>query len=153
MLTVTRQVWLEMLAESWRVYPEEACGLLLASGTSDSVVIRFLPVANAARSSRIFQLDPMGHMKAERVADESGLEVVGVMHSHTHTAAYPSATDLAEARNPLVPPTWHWAIISLAWGEPELRSFSLEPAPIGGGPGGIGRTESGIAEESVALAR
>ena len=67
----------------------------------------------------------MGYMKAERVADDLGLQVVGVMHSHTHTSAYPSPTDVAETTKPLVPPTWHWAIVPLAWGYPELRSYRV----------------------------
>jgi [CysO sulfur-carrier protein]-S-L-cysteine hydrolase len=76
-------------------------------------------------SSRVFTLSPMGYMKAERLADDLGLQVVGVVHSHTHTSAYPSPTDVAEATKPLVPPTWHWAIVSLAWGLPELRSYRV----------------------------
>jgi proteasome lid subunit RPN8/RPN11 len=84
-------------------------------------------------------------MKAERGADDAGLEVVGVMHSHTHTAAYPSPTDVAEATKPLVPPTWHWAIVSLAWGYPELRSFRVTEGP------GDRATRSGIVEERVWL--
>ncbi len=148
-LRVNARVVAEVLAESWRVYPEEACGLLLgpvglgASGT----VRHFRPVENAAHSSRIFQLDPRGFMKAERFADDNGLDVVGVMHSHTHTAAYPSETDVAEATKPLVPPSWHWLIVSLGWGFPELRSFAVEPSP-----GNFGSdSASGIAEETVML--
>ncbi len=130
-------------------FPVEACGLLLGTGgqSAPGRVNRFVPITNAARSSRIFQLDPMGHMKAERLADDEGLEVIGVMHSHTHTAAYPSPTDVAEASKPLVPPTWHWVIVSLAWGYPELRSFSFDPGGRSFGP-----TLAGIAEEPVVLA-
>ncbi len=156
MLSLSRQSWLEILAEAWKVYPLEACGLLMAesarSGQSssgqtglDKPIKVFRPIHNAAQSSRIFQLDPMEYMKAERAADDAGLEVVGVMHSHTHTAAYPSPTDVAEATKPLVPPTWHWAIVSLAWGYPELRSFRVAEGQ------GDWSTRSGIAEERVWL--
>ena len=123
-MILDRSTWLDILAEAWRAYPLEACGLLLARD-ADGEIDRFLPVANAAASSRVFTLDPMGHMKAERVADDAGLQVVGVVHSHTHTAAYPSPTDESEATKPLVPDSWHWAIVTLAWGIPELRSFRV----------------------------
>lgn len=119
--------------------------MLVAERGIDRPIVRFEPVENAADSSRVFTLDPMGFMKAERRADDAGLEVVGVMHSHTHTAAYPSATDVAEATKPLVPPTWHWAIVSLAWGFPELRSFRVTP-----GEGDV-MTLAGIVEERVVL--
>ncbi len=145
MLAVDRRTWLSILAEAWRVYPEEACGVLVARPGIDQPIVRFEPVANAAASSRVFTLDPKGFMKAERRADDDGLEVVGVVHSHTHTAAYPSPTDVAEATTPLVPPTWHWAIVSLAWGFPELRSFRVTP-----GEGDVD-TLAGIAEERVVL--
>ncbi len=123
-LTLDRSTWLQVLAEAWRAYPLEGCGLLLGRDAA-SEIEHFVPVTNAAASSRIFQLDPMGHMKAERLADDLGLQVVGVMHSHTHTAAYPSPTDEAEATKPLVPDWWHWLIVSLAWGLPESRSFRV----------------------------
>jgi proteasome lid subunit RPN8/RPN11 len=148
-LRITEPVVGQILAEAWRVYPEEACGLLLApQGSGSSGTVRhFMPVENAAHSSRIFQLDPKGFMKAERFGDDHQLEVVGVMHSHTHTAAYPSATDLEEATKPLVPPSWHWLIVSLGFGSPELRSFSLEPSP-----GDFGEdSATGIAEETLLL--
>jgi len=146
---LTNGVVAQVLAESWRVYPEEACGLLLGpSGLgSAGVVGTFCPIDNAASSSRIFQLDPRGFMKAERFADDNGLEVVGVMHSHTHTAAYPSATDIAEATKPLVPPSWHWLIVSLGWGFPEMRSFAVEPSA---GHFGM-NSATGIAEETLLL--
>lgn len=161
MLSLSRHSWLEILAEAWKVYPLEACGLLLARPSSsgqpnldqprhdrprhDQPIMEFVPILNAAHSSRIFQLDPMGYMKAERAADDAGLEVVGVVHSHTHTAAYPSPTDVAEATKPLVPPAWHWAILSLAWGYPELRSFRVA------GDETDSLTMAGIVEERVLL--
>ncbi len=159
MLSLSRQSWLEILAEAWKVYPLEACGLLLAEPLNtgqpdpgqldqpdiDQPIEKFVPILNAAHSSRIFQLDPMEYMKAERAADDAGLEVVGVVHSHTHTAAYPSPTDVAEATKPLVPPTWHWAIVSLAWGYPELRSFRVD------GDETDLLTLAGIVEERVLL--
>ncbi len=138
---MNRRTWLEILAEAWQVYPLEACGLLIGPGPEtdpDAPIDRFVPILNEARSSRIFSLSPMGYMKAERVADDLGLQVVGVVHSHTHTSAYPSPTDVAEATKPLVPPTWHWAIVSLAWGFPELRSYRVSPdaATVGGSDDG-----------------
>ena len=141
-LHLDRTAYLEILAEAWRVYPLEACGLLVGPGGSNSIT-QFHPVHNAAESSRVFTLDSLGYMKAERAADDAGLEVLGVLHSHTHTSAYPSPTDVAEATKPLVPSTWRWAIVSLAWGYPELRSFVIsdnEESPT-----------AGIAEESVVL--
>lgn len=113
-----------MVAEAWRAYPLEGCGVLLGPSGSDEVT-RFAPIHNEAESARVYTLDGAEFAKVTLAADREGLDVVGVMHSHTRTAAYPSPTDVAEAAKPLIPPTWHWVIVSLAWGAPELHSYSL----------------------------
>jgi [CysO sulfur-carrier protein]-S-L-cysteine hydrolase len=127
-----------MLAEAWGAYPLEGCGLLIGPPGGDEVT-RFVPIRNEAGSSRIYRLDGRQYATAALRADRDGLDIVGVMHSHTHTAAYPSPTDVAEAAKPLIPPTWHWVIVSLGWGYPELHSFRI--------------LDGGIAEEPVGLAQ
>ena len=37
------------------------------------------------------------------------MEIIGVFHSHTHTDAYPSPTDVAQAPDP----DWHYVLVSL----------------------------------------
>ncbi len=125
-----------MLATAWQAYPLEGCGLLIGVSGGDSVE-RFVPITNEAASSRIYRLDGQEYARAAMAADDDGLDIIGVMHSHTHTAAYPSPTDVAEASRPLVPPDWHWVIVSLGWGYPELHSFNI--------------VDRGIVEESVRL--
>lgn len=137
MLQIGRDHWLEMLATAWTAYPLEGCGLLIGAPGGDRVE-RFVPIHNEAESSRIYRLDGQQYARAALRADDEGLDIVGVMHSHTHTAAYPSPTDVAEATKPLVPPSWHWVIVSLAWGYPELHSFRID-------------TDGGIREEPVGL--
>jgi len=114
-----------MLATAWDAYPLEGCGLLIGPRDGDRVE-RFVAIRNEAESSRIYRLDGSEYVAAAIAADDEGLDIVGVMHSHTHTAAYPSPTDVAEAANPLIPPSWHWVIVSLAMGFPELHSFKLD---------------------------
>lgn len=133
-----RRHWLEMLGVAWDAYPLEGCGLLIGESGSD-VVERFVPIRNEAESSRIYRLDGQQYAKAALRADAEGLDIIGVMHSHTHTAAYPSPTDVAEASKPLIPPTWHWVIVTLGWGYPELHSYRI--------------LDNGIAEEQVGLAQ
>lgn len=137
MLKLGRQHWLEMLAEGWNAYPLEGCGLLIGLSGGDAVE-RFVPIRNEAESSRIYRLDGAQYAAAALQADRAGLDVIGVMHSHTHTAAYPSPTDVADASQPLIPPSWHWVIVSLGGGYPELHSFKI--------------LDGGIAEESIGLA-
>jgi proteasome lid subunit RPN8/RPN11 len=60
-------------------------------------------------------------LRAYRRADEGGLEVIGVFHSHTHSEAYPSPTDVRQAPDP----AWHYVLISLADSASVLQSFRI----------------------------
>lgn len=118
---IPRQVLVEMAAHAYACYPEEACGLLVGSPEDRDTVTEFVPMRNAAASARIYELDPLEHLRAERAVEARGLEVIGVMHSHTHTEPYPSPTDVAQAPDP----TWHYVIVSLKRDEPDIRSYRI----------------------------
>ena len=72
----------------------------------------FYPSPNVAASSRVYTIDPKTHLRADRDAEDRGLEIIGVMHSHTHTEPYPSPTDVAQAPDP----SWHYVIVSFRAG-------------------------------------
>jgi proteasome lid subunit RPN8/RPN11 len=101
-------------------YPYEACGLLVGSGATGTA-LEFHACDNVAKSARVYTINPKQHLLIERDAEDRGLEVIGVVHSHTHSEAYPSATDVAQAPDP----TWHYLIVSLATGEPRPRNFRI----------------------------
>jgi proteasome lid subunit RPN8/RPN11 len=101
-------------------YPHEACGLLVGKGALGEV-LEFHPTDNLAKSARVYTINPKQHLLIERDAEDRGLEVIGVVHSHTHTEAYPSPTDVAQAPDP----TWHYMIVSLQREVPEPRNFRI----------------------------
>lgn len=118
MLTLTRRIHAEMLAHAIAGIPLEACGLF--AGT-DSVVERFYPTENEAQSAKVYTVPGKEFLRADRDADDNGWELLGVMHSHTHTDAYPSPTDVAQAPDP----NWHYVIVSLRDDLPSLRSYRI----------------------------
>ena len=120
MLQLTRRTYAEMVALAYDGLPDEACGLL-AGRPGSHTCERFYPCANAAASSRVYTVEPRDHLRADRDAEDRGLELIGVMHSHTHTEAYPSPTDVAQAPDP----GWHYVIVSLRQDAPVLRSFRI----------------------------
>jgi len=75
-------------------------------------------------------------LRTERAAEDDGLAIVGVMHSHTHSEPYPSPTDVRQAFDP----SWHYVIVSLKRDSPETRSFHIEDGAIVEEP--IARVES-----------
>ena len=64
-------------------------------------------------------------MSVERAADDKGLAVVGVMHSHTHTTNYPSPTDVADAARFDPFGVWRFIIVSLKHSDPSLRCYKI----------------------------
>lgn len=116
-----------MSAHAIRGLPLEACGLLVGDPADGSDrVVRFVPCRNVAESAVLYTVHPVDHLRADRAADDDGLAVIGVMHSHTHTDAYPSPTDVASAPDP----TWHYVIVSLRDEEPMLRSYRIVDGAI-----------------------
>ena len=103
------------------------------------MVQRYFRCANAAASARVYTVEPRDQLRATRTAEDAGLEVLGVVHSHTHTPPYPSATDVRQAPDP----TWHYVIVSLADAEPSVRAYRI----VGGADGADGVVE----EESIEL--
>jgi len=101
-------------------YPHEACGLLVGKGSLGEV-LEFHPTENVAKSARVYTINAKQHLMIERDAEDRGLEVMGVVHSHTHTEAYPSPTDVAQAPDP----TWHYMIVTLKRGVPEPRNYRI----------------------------
>lgn len=125
MLRLPHDVVAELVGHAYDGLPDEACGLIAAPpGTAD--VVRFYPCRNAAASSRVYTIDPKDHLRADRDAEDRGLEIVGVVHSHTHTDAYPSPTDVAQAPDP----AWHYVIVSLRDVAPMVRSYRIVDGTI-----------------------
>ena len=119
-LTLTREQWSAMVAHCLRAYPEEGCGLL--GGEADTGVVGSIyPTANAAASARVYTVDPRDHLRADRAAEDAGQSIIGVFHSHTHTDAYPSPTDVGQAPDP----TWHYVLVSLRDTHPSVRSYRI----------------------------
>lgn len=115
----------QIAAHAFACFPEECCGLLVGDRSSNTTV-RFVPTTNVAHSAKVYTIDPKEHLRAELAAEADGLEVVGVVHSHTHTEAYPSPTDVAQA----VDPGWHYVIVTIMRGVAEPRSYLIADGGI-----------------------
>lgn len=138
MLTITRAVHEAMLAHAVAGLPNEACGLFAADPATGRIE-RFFPMTNTAASSQIYRIDGRELLAVEAEADAAGLLVSGVMHSHTHTSAYPSPTDVADAEAFDPFGAWVFVIVSLKHPEPALRAFRIlgpditeEPVTVAG---------------------
>ena len=106
--------------------PLECCGVLVGK---DDRIYEAVRARNVAESSSRFLIDPKSHIDARRGARGRGLDVVGFYHSHPHSHASPSPTDLAEAAYP----ECVQLIVGFVEDRPELRLFmyaSGQPAEL-----------------------
>jgi proteasome lid subunit RPN8/RPN11 len=133
MLALPSEAYADLIAHAYDCYPEEACGLLVGDPVAGAVK-RFVRCENVTHSGKVYSVAPKDLLRAERDAEDDGLEVIGVMHSHTHTEPYPSPTDVAQAPDP----TWHYVIVSLKRESPEAHSYRLADGRISEEPIAVG---------------
>ena len=109
-------------------YPEEGCGFLLGTVTDDGQNrVRALHRATNRRAEnreRRYELTADDYRAADAAAQEQGLDVVGIYHSHPDHPAEPSETDLEEATFP----GYTYVIVSVHDGVPQdLTAWTLAP--------------------------
>jgi proteasome lid subunit RPN8/RPN11 len=109
-------------------FPNECCGLLAGRGAR---VERMFRGSNIDRSPYTYRLDPQEQLQFFRAIDAEGLELLGIYHSHTQSAAYPSRTDIARAFYP----DTVYVIVSLGNGavahdDPEIRAFRIRDGQV-----------------------
>ena len=109
----------QMFAHARSELPNEACGIL-AGDTGRA--IRFFPAINAEHSPTRSVVDPQDQLRILNELYTSGWDLLGIFHSHTHTAAYPSSTDVSLAANW---PDAYYLIASLQEEPPVLRAFRV----------------------------
>ncbi len=122
MLVLDEQQRDAIIATCIRALPDEGCGLLLGVNEDDRAVARHVIASeNVLHSAKVYEIDAKVLLRAYRRADDEGIDVLGVFHSHTHSEAYPSPTDVAQAPDP----AWHYMLVSLRTLPTVLRSFSI----------------------------
>jgi proteasome lid subunit RPN8/RPN11 len=127
-LLLSKKVLETMVCHCLDGYPLEACGLLrgIPDGPVNARATAAVPTENVAGSARVYEVDPRALLRADREAETRGEQLIGVYHSHTHTDAMPSATDIGQAPDP----DWHYVLVSLRDVHPGLRSWRIREGTI-----------------------
>lgn len=100
--------------------PNESCAFLL--GANDNVV-KILPMRNIDESPVTFSIEPAELLHAYNLAENKGLEVIGIFHSHP-ARPWPSSTDMKFMEiNPVI-----WLIYSTT--ESQLKAFVYDDDDI-----------------------
>lgn len=114
----------QIIEQARSEHPNEACGLLAGA---NGEATRLFRMTNAERSPVIYRMEPAEQLRAFNEIDEAGLDLIGIYHSHTRSAAYPSSTDVSLAYYPEAV----YLIVSLAdMDRPDLRGFRIQDGKV-----------------------
>jgi proteasome lid subunit RPN8/RPN11 len=124
MLSINNASLEEMVHDAQRSFPDECCGFFYGKENEDNRMVEKVLVVNNAKDGdrrRRYEISPEDYMKAERLADEYGLQLLGVYHSHPNHPPIPSETDRLSAQ-----PYFSYLILSVMEGQFEsIRSWRL----------------------------
>lgn len=113
-----RATWDALVAHAWSDFPYEVCGLL---GVDEDGTLHRFPIRNAERSMTYYVMDGKELLQAMRQIEDRGWRLA-IYHSHTHTEAYPSATDIRLAAYPDAT----YLIVTLQDRDrPDVRAFTI----------------------------
>jgi [CysO sulfur-carrier protein]-S-L-cysteine hydrolase len=112
-------------------YPNESCGLIIgdAPAVDGGQALRYAPTRNSAASPSRYTIDPADLYRLSIETDDADEVFWAIVHSHTHSPAVPSPTDVGLAqiyREPL------YVLVSLsadeadpATGAPSVRAWRI----------------------------
>ena len=119
MVELSQEQAAALIAHAREESPNECCGLLAGR---DGRVERVFRGTNIDHSPYTYLMDPKEQLAAFKDMETVGLDLVAIYHSHTHTPAYPSRTDVAKAYYSDAA----YVIISLANRDaPDIRAFRV----------------------------
>ena len=98
-LTLPGAVAEELMAHARAELPNEACGLLSGS-LADGRATTFHPARNEEASPLRYNVHPEDLVRITFAIEDAGEDLVAIFHSHTRSAAVPSATDRRTAMYP-----------------------------------------------------
>jgi proteasome lid subunit RPN8/RPN11/molybdopterin converting factor small subunit len=120
---VARDVVDGMVEHARREYPNECCGML--AGQNGGATVRH-PMTNVEASPVVYRMDPREQLEFYNRLDRDGLEEIAAYHSHTHSPAYPSQTDVRLAHGYMT-----YVIVSLQdQTRPSVRAFKIDEGKV-----------------------
>ena len=124
MVRIPKSIYQRMIEHARREWPLECCGIL--SGREKTVQKAF-ELQNAEESSVRYSTPPQEQLKVFEEMEKECMEMIAVYHSHPHTIAFPSETDVRLAFYPDVTSI----IISLKEEEsPMVKAFQIAKEAI-----------------------
>jgi [CysO sulfur-carrier protein]-S-L-cysteine hydrolase len=125
-MLIARSLLDEVVAHAREEFDAECCGMIAyTDGNPDHrpQAVRVHRARNIHASPKRFEIDGKEVLRVDGEWEDAGWRMGAIYHSHTHTAPYPSQTDINFARHW---PGMEWLIVGLAGAEPEVRCYLIE---------------------------
>ena len=113
----------EIVEQARSELPNEACGVI--AGKEGRAARRY-PMRNVDESPLTYRFDAKEQYRVMSEIEDEGLELWAIYHTHTHTEAYPSPTDVERAGYP----EWWYLIVTLKGEAPMLRAYRIVDGQI-----------------------
>lgn len=129
-VTLSPEIRNAIVAHARAEYPDEMCGLVVGDRAAGEggTALRFEPTRNKAASPYRYEIHPDDLLRLTIATDDADEVFWGIVHSHTHTPAVPSPTDLGLAFYP----DSLYVLVSLAddqadpvTGQPGIRAWRI----------------------------
>jgi len=120
----------DIVAHARDEYEAECCGMIAyaVDGDGERRAMQVHRARNIYASPKRFEIDGKEILSAERDFEQAGWEIGAIYHSHTHTAPYPSQTDINFAANW---PGVQWIIVGLdRAGAATVRTYLIEDGDV-----------------------
>jgi proteasome lid subunit RPN8/RPN11 len=118
-IAITRSVQEEVFKQLLDERPYEGCGLLAGK---NGRIERAYPTPNKSQSAVRYEIDPKDLLRVFREIDDADLELLAIYHSHTHSQAYPSPTDIRFAH---YPDAYYIIVTLMDIRGPAMRAFRI----------------------------
>ena len=123
MLVIKKNCSEDMVAHALEEYPNECCGILAGN---DNQVTHVYRITNSTKSPYRYLMDSQEQLNAMNDAESKNINLLAFYHSHTHSSAYPSPTDVRMA----LQSGWldiYYVLVSLENKTvPQIRAFVVE---------------------------
>ena len=123
-INITQKIVDTFISHGEKDYPHECCGFILGQfKDEESFGVEYLPASNVKEGNRErrFLIDPLAYQKAEDEADDQGMSIISIVHSHPDHPHNPSDFDRDHAW-----PGFSYIIISVQNGRiASYRSWQL----------------------------
>jgi proteasome lid subunit RPN8/RPN11 len=121
MVKISEETLKQIYASAEQHYPNECCGILIGEPGTIKAIRAAENVASELRHRR-YVISPLDLFRADSDARRSGMEVVGIYHSHPDHPAYPSEYDREHAL-----PHYLYLIVNVTKGQAGDASCWIQP--------------------------